>query len=295
MAYLGIDIGDNGVSLRAEFHAGFVHSSSFDWPSGNSWQHDLDSLSAHVRSAQDDWPGPVGAVGVAVPASLDAAGLVAVWSNRSHWVGLDLRSALAGLFPRAEVRHLHRGALSALAESAVSGCDDLVYVGVDAGIDCGIVIDGKVKAAAPHPPIELGHMIIDRYGRACACGRRGCLQSVCSGPAVLQRAAMRRGGEVSFEDLQIGFSHQHLWAVSAVDDACVAMATALVNIAEVLNPEIIVVGGAFATGLDGFVDRLAKHTGELRRGHRALPEIAPSACTVASSLHGAVLLARSAE
>ncbi|MHC5908237.1 ROK family protein, partial [Streptomyces sp. S6] len=84
------------------------------------------------------------------------------------------------------------------------------------------------------------------------------------------------------------------WATAPVDDTCRALAGAIMSVTELLHPSLAVIGGGFAAGIHGLVDRTATHLASLSRPGRPAPPVAPARLGGLSSLRGAVLLARTA-
>ncbi len=291
MSYLGIDVGGTKVALRTEGDGQEPVTTSFRWPAGGEVREDLAALADQVGRLYETAPAPA-AVGVAMPATLDGAGRVVAWPGRPGWNGLDLRAALAGLFPDSPVRCADDGDLGALAEAAAAHCPDVVYLGVGTGIGGGIVHGGRPFPGPERGSCEVGHLIVDRAGPPCDCGRRGCVQAVASGPATLRRAAELRGREVDFADLLTGLTERQVWAREAVADSCAALAAAVVGLAELAHPQLAVIGGGFAAGVPGFVTQVAERVARLARPGVAPVPVRPAALGGLSSLYGAVRLAR---
>jgi kanosamine 6-kinase len=163
---------------------------------------------------------------------------------------------------------------------------------VGTGIGGGIVLDGRLCPGSARGSCETGHMIVDRAGPECDCGRYGCLQAVASGPATLRRAAALRGRDVSFTELRTALAEEQPWAVDTLEDSCAALAAAATSLAELVHPDRITIGGGFAAGLPGFVERVRRHTRRLARPGGAPVVLADAALGGLSSLQGALLLAR---
>lgn len=290
MAHLGIDIGGTQVALRAVLEDGGVRDSRFRWPDTRIVADDMDALADHIACA--GWTEPVTSVGIAMPGAVDGTGHVVAWPCRPHWIGLDFDAQMGKLFSGSQVAHSDDGELAALAEAEAAGCADLVYLGVGTGVSGGLVVGGRSISADGRGACEVGHMIIDHYGQQCPCGRRGCVQSIASGPATLSRATRRRGGAVNFEELLGGLAQDQAWAVSAVDDGCKALAVAATNLIELLHPAKVVIGGCFAAAIDSYVDRVRTHATAYSRLSNTVSLIEPARLGGASALHGAVLLAQ---
>lgn len=289
-------MGGTKVALRAEHTDGTVREARFRWPRAAGGPvrpaADLDLLARQVRELCAVAPDELAGVGVAMPATLDAAGVVTAWPNRPGWTGLDLGGALREVFGAAEVRCADDGDLAALAEAHAAGRSDLLYLGVGTGVGGGIVLGGRLLPGPSRGSCEIGHLIVDRSGERCDCGRRGCVQSVASGPAVLRRAARARGAEVTFPELARALADGTPWAADAVREGCAALAAAAVGVSELLHPAVVVVGGGFADALPGFTETVGEQTARLARPGFPPPPVEPARLGGLSSLHGAVLLAK---
>ncbi|MFB6891363.1 ROK family protein [Kitasatospora sp. NPDC056327] len=295
---LGIDIGGTKVALRAEEGpaGGPVRTEEavLRWPGARiaGAYADWTALAGTVADLRERWDGDFAAVGVAVPATLGPDGRVLAWPGRPGWRGFDLVPALRRLFPDAAVAWADDGDLAALAEAVNAGCGHLVYLGVGTGVGGGAVHGGAPLPGPGRGSFEAGHVIVDRRGPVCDCGRRGCLQAVASGPATLRRAELLRGAPVEYAELRTGLAEGAPWAEQAVEETCSALAAAVVSLGELFHPELTVLGGGFAEGLPGFTARVAARTAALARPGGPVPAIRPAVLGGLSSLHGALALAR---
>jgi len=285
---LGLDIGGTKVALRAE--AGErVAESVFHWRDTGSAADDLADLYAAVRAALSDWPEDVTAVGVAVPATCDADGIVRTWPNRPTWTGLDLSGALQRLFPTSRVAHADDGDLAALAEARAAGRENVLYIGVGTGVGGGIVAAGRLWP--DRGSCEVGHLVVDLAGRRCTCGRRGCVQAAASGPAILRRAAELRGADVPHQDLTGAVAAGASWAVTALREAAHALAVAVVGICELAHPDVVVLGGGVTARTPELLSLVGAETRALSRPGVDLPPLRPALLGDLSSLRGALVLA----
>ncbi|WP_282976925.1 ROK family protein [Saccharopolyspora erythraea] len=290
-----MDIGGTKVAMRAEGEDAEPHETSFRWPVPAEVRADLAALESHVATLRHRWPEPFDAVGVAVPATLDAAGRVLTWPGRPVWEGADLVSRLRALFPGSAVRCADDGDLAALAEADRAGCRDVVYIGVGTGIGGGVVVNGESVPGPARGSCEIGHLVVDPSGDKCDCGRLGCVQAAASGPAVLRRAGELRGCPVTFDELRAAWADGQPWARSALDTGAAALATAVTGLCELVHPDLVLIGGGFAAALPDFVPAVAERTRLLARPGSPAPPVEAAALGGLSSLHGALLLARREE
>ncbi|MFC9945008.1 ROK family protein [Streptomyces pratensis] len=291
MTFLGIDVGGTKVALQTDSGTQ-SRSAVFPWPRTSSVADDLEALTRNVRALLDGTEQPVEAVGVAMPATVGADGLVTTWPGRPSWTGLDLRAALRSLFPRSAVHWADDGDLAALAEADEADCPDVAYLGVGTGVGGGIVLDGRLCPGTARGSCEVGHVVVDPKGPRCDCGRRGCVQAVASGPATLRRAGHLRGRPVAFAELRDGLHDEHDWAVTAIGESCDALAVAIVNLNELVRPALVLIGGGFADGLPGFAGTVAERAHALSRPGHPVAQVRAASLGGLSSLRGAVLLAR---
>lgn len=282
---LGLDIGATKLAVRA-IAPDREWTARVEW-AGDGWGDDLALLSdilAEARAAV----GTVDRVGVAAAPTVDAAGRVTAWPSRPAWVGAPLVDTVAAA-TGAQVRIADDGSLAALAEADAAGCPDLVYLGIGTGLGGGLVVGGRLVLGATGTAGELGHLPLSPNGLPCGCGRRGCLQTVVSGPALAARATQLRGRPTSTEELASAVHNGHPWALQVVDEAADALAWAVVLLSELVEPARVHIGGGLGAALPELPDRI---TAALRpRPGHPLPVIAPALLGPDASLAGALLLA----
>lgn len=154
--------------------------------------------------------------------------------------------------------------LAALGEHRFGGgvgVDNLVYVGLGTGIGGGIIIGGEIYSGASGAAGEVGHMIIDVNGPTCTCGSNGCWECFASGRAVAEEAgrqfesgmptAIRRhaGGDVSkvtAETVLQAAQDGDYVASELISRTARYLGLGLVNLVNIFNPELIIIGGGLA-------------------------------------------------
>ena len=133
----------------------------------------------------------VSAIGVSCGGPLDTkTGIVYSPPNLPGWDALPLKAKLESEFQVPVIIENDANA-SALAEFRFGGgrgYNAVLYMTMSTGIGGGIVIDGQVYHGANDSAGEVGHQILLPNGPRCGCGKRGCLEALCSGPAIARRA-----------------------------------------------------------------------------------------------------------
>jgi glucokinase len=125
------------------------------------------------------------------------------------------------------------------------------------GIGGGIVANGQIYHGANDSAGEVGHQILLPDGPLCGCGQRGCLEALCSGPAIARRAqeAVRKQPNTAILDLadraiaQVKSEHVlqaartgDSLAMSLIEETGYYMGWGIANLVNILNPEIVLIG-----------------------------------------------------
>jgi predicted NBD/HSP70 family sugar kinase len=138
------------------------------------------------------------------------------------------------------------GALGEKAFGAARGVDDLIYIRLSAGIGAGLILEGHPYSGVAGVAGEIGHVLSDPSGPICRCGNRGCLEAVASPVAVAALLERSVGSPVTVERLLQLVAGGHRGARRAVAEAGEAVGRAVSMFVNVLNPELVVVGGDLA-------------------------------------------------
>ncbi|HEX6569556.1 MAG TPA: ROK family transcriptional regulator [Acidimicrobiales bacterium] len=131
---------------------------------------------------------PLLGVGVGSPGVVDPRGVVVEAPNLG-WRDLDLAASLGeGLGVRVHVANDANAAV--LGELGLGGAADrsLLLVKVGQGVGAGLVLDGHLVLGDRFAAGEIGHVVVDPAGEACACGRTGCLETVIAAPRLRRRS-----------------------------------------------------------------------------------------------------------
>ena len=162
----------------------------------------LDRLAEHAGAALDAVRSaglrPVGAT-VALPGIVDAANGTLLRAPNLDWTDVavvdELRERLSGpSFPLAADNEANLAALAELWEGTARGFSDVLYVSGEIGVGGGIIIGGELFRGQQGFGGEFGHMTIDPGGRPCACGSRGCLETLVGLEALLESAGLDPSG-----------------------------------------------------------------------------------------------------
>ncbi len=166
----------------------------------------------------------------------------------------EVQMRLPEPLPIAIEKDTNAAALGEYYWGAGKGCEDFVFLGIGSGLGGGIVAHGDLVRGADGNAAEVGHIALDpEQGRLCACGLRGCVETVVSGPglvAITQRllAAGAHPTRLAMVDLDAHAVVQAIaegdpLAQAALEELAAAFTTLVAFIVGLLNPARIVVGG----------------------------------------------------
>jgi predicted NBD/HSP70 family sugar kinase len=128
-----------------------------------------------------------------------------------------------------------------------------VYVTVGEGIGGGIVLSGRLHRGASGLAGELGHIQVEESGALCRCGSRGCLGTVAAIGPLLEALRTTHGPDLDINDLLALLAANDAGARRVVSDAGDAIGCVLADIASIVNPSRIVIGGTLARAGDAFL------------------------------------------
>ena len=214
----------------------------------------------HARAA--GLPAPA-AVGISAPGPLDPwRGVVLAPPNLAGWHDVPLGSRVADVLglPTFVERDTNVAVLAEWRYGAARGARTVIYVTVSTGIGGGVIVDERPLIGPDGTAGEIGHLVVELDGPVCGCGRIGHVEAIASGTALARdaRVLLDRGASPRLAQLAAtGAAVDAALVARAADEGdteCAnllarawvtigAMCGSLVN---VLNPDVIVIGGSIA-------------------------------------------------
>jgi glucokinase len=232
----------------------------------------LACAAAALRGA-DVAPGDLDGIGVA------AAGPM-VWPsgevsplNMPAWRGFPLRKRLVEEFDAERVL-IHNDAVGVTVgehwRGAGSGTANLLGMTVSTGVGGGLILGGRLFHGASGNAGHVGHVVVERDGPVCACGGRGCLEAIASGPNTVRHALddgwrPRPGVVADGVALAAAAAAGDAVALRHVARAGTAVGTAIASCASLLDLEVAAIVGGFSQSGPSFWEPLrqafAAHAG----------------------------------
>jgi glucokinase len=193
--------------------------------------------------------GAVAALSVAIGGPLDILqGIIKGPPNLPGWVDIPLKRLLRDNF-RLPVFVEHDGNAGALAEAqfgAGRGYRNIIFLTMGTGFGAGIILDGRLYRGTSDVAGEIGHIRIAEDGPPCY-GKRGSLEGYASGTGIAALAGMMYpslwGGVTSVADVYAAFRSGSPEARTVFDKAALYFGRGLAIIADMLNPQRIILGG----------------------------------------------------
>ena len=188
-------------------------------------------------------------VGVAVPGAVRASDGLVRFAPNLGWVAEPFTDLLSDRLGRP-VRTGNDANLGVLAEhvrGAAVGYSDVVYLSASVGIGGGILTGGRPLTGAIGYAGEVGHMAVDSEGPVCRCGAVGCWETKV-GENVLLRLAGRLpgGGPPAIAEVISAAGAGEPRASEALDEVADWCGVGIRSLVNLLNPEVVVMGGAMA-------------------------------------------------
>lgn len=215
----------------------------------------------------------VSAAGVAVCGTVDRAGRVT--SVNLGWSGIDVGTAVGrhlGI-PVTVLNDAHAGAIGEGDLGAAKGASDFLYVSLGTGIGAAIVHDGHLLAGANSHAGELGHITVDPGGELCACGSRGCLETIVSAAALEARWLEKYGEPLEARHIIDRVSGGDPVATSLWGEAVDALAAGLLTAMSLIDPATIVFGGGLAGAGSHLVGPLARSIRDQAKSFHVIAEL----------------------
>jgi len=229
----------------------------------------IDSMAAAAEPE-----GGVHSIGICAPGPLDPkTGVVLNPPNLPCWRNFPLAEKIADMY-HVPVKVDNDANAAALAETrwgAARGFRYVFYATIGTGIGTGIVLDGRIYHGSTGSAGEGGHVSIDYRGPRCNCGKLGCIEILAAGPAIGARARSKfkdspsrpsaildlANGDVAIVTSEMvgkAYAAGDAAAREILQETVDVLTPWLGNIVDLLDPDVLVMGGGVAAMLKPFFD-----------------------------------------
>ena len=213
------------------------------------------AIEAYIEKENIDKDSLLG-IGIGVPGPVSHEGVVNKCINLG-WGVFNIAQELSRL-TNLPVKAGNDATVAALGECWMGGgkgCKNMVFATLGTGVGGGIIIEGKALHGAHGSGAEIGHMVLERDETVpCNCGKYGCVEQYCSATGIVRLAKkelavnpapsiLRQAEELTCKDVFDAGKAGDQVALEILDQVYRYMGEFLANVACVVNPEVIVLGG----------------------------------------------------
>ncbi len=250
MVRAGIDIGGTFIKagLVEENTGRIIVQSAIPFPLGNKeaeiWSSialQTDELLQKSQMNRTD----LLSIGVAVAGSIDPKAEMILHAYNLNFNNTPIKKSLEEIFPGIPILIINDANAATLAEhrfGALRGADTAVLITLGTGVGGGLILGGKLFNGGNGNGVELGHMTLKFDGTEHNCGNKGCFELYCSAGALTEDNCLWNDAEEVFNAVKI----KNPLAQAKLESYIEALSSALVSITNLLDPEIIAVGGGIS-------------------------------------------------
>lgn len=280
---IGVDVGGTKVAAGVVDEHGKILSqvrrpmvADKDGPAGlKAVVSAIEAASGESASAPRS-EAPIQGIGICSPGPLDPkTGVVINPPNVQCWRNFPLADEVAKIYgvPVKVDNDANAAALAETRWGAGRGYSNVFYATIGTGIGTGIVFDGRIYHGRTGAAGEGGHISIDYRGLRCGCGKPGCIEALAAGPAIAKRARAKLHDQQHRSTILLQLARGDVEAVSSemvgqayaqgdpvarevLDETVELLSLWLSNIIDLLDPEVLIIGGGVAAMLSPFFEEL---------------------------------------
>ncbi|MBE7000719.1 MAG: ROK family glucokinase [Clostridia bacterium] len=313
MYYIGIDLGGTNIAVGlVNEEMKLVATKSTPTLTNrdiNDIIKDMAETTLALIAEQGLTEADVAAIGIGSPGTVDGKNGVIIYSCNIPFNHTNIREAFKA-YTSIPVYCGNDADVAALGEAyagAAAGCDHAIMITLGTGVGGGVIINKHIVAGFNGAGGELGHMVIEKDGAQCNCGRKGCWEAYSSATGLIRmtKEAMEKNkdslmwklaptldevdGKTSFDAMKQGDEA----AKQVVDTYCDYLACGLLNIINIFQPEVLCLGGGVAKQGQFLIDMLMPRI-EKERYSKDIPQttIKPAILGNDAGIIGAAMLGK---
>lgn len=223
---------------------------------GLSWRQVLDEFARRIEAISGSGGLEVSSIGISCGGPLDSrAGIIMSPPNLPGWDGVRIVDFFSDRF-KVPVHLQNDANACALAEyrfGAGRGTRNMVFMTFGTGLGAGIVIDGKLYSGTNDNAGEIGHIRLAPTGPL-GYNKEGSAEGFCSGAGISRLAKIRKGLDLSAKEIFARVRAGDSDCTEVFRESAEKLATILAFTIDILNPEVIALGGVFMRNADLFME-----------------------------------------
>lgn len=266
---IGVDLGGTNIAAGLVNKSGEIEFKKSiptlaDRPSEELIK-DIHLLITELQSMSSE---PVTAVGIGIPGLVNKDMTVVLRCANLHWENVRLMDGLKGLgLPVIIDNDANVAAYAEYKLGALKGAENSVMLTLGTGVGGGIIIDNKEYRGGFGLGSELGHMVVGENFFDCNCGKNGCLETFASATGIIKYAEhliettalpsdLRDIDNITAKDVIELSKKEDVIAAQVFEHFIKYLATGIVNIINLIDPNKIALGGGVSGAGDYLLDHL---------------------------------------
>ena len=273
--YVGMDLGGTNTKIGLVDEAGnIIFTTIVKTDSKDGMEKTVERLSniliEQIKGSNIDY-NDVKGVGMGVPGPVANERIVKFWANFPWPREVDLAAEFEkNLNRKVKVDNdVNVITLGEMWKGGAQGDRNVLGLAIGTGIGGGVIADAKLVSGKNGAGGEVGHIKVKKEGKLCGCGQNGCWEAYASATGLVREANSRltvnknnllyertQGREVEAKDIFDAAKEGDKFSISLVDYEAEYIALGIGNLLNILDPEIVVIGGGVALAGEILFDRI---------------------------------------
>lgn len=282
---VGIDLGGTAIKAGLVDREGrILIQSSIATKVGRDYRLIIEDMKKQIEKLIQDYGigmDDIESIGIGAPGLMNYKSGHVIYCTNLFWNNVPLGVLLQEHFKKP-VYIENDATVAGLAESlfgSTKGVSNSVFLTIGTGIGSGIIINNKVYSGSHFAGAEIGHMIIGENFYKCNCGNNGCLETFASATAMIKYAIHRlekddikttildkAAGKTENINAKVIFDaakEGDQLGKETVDRMIKYLSIGIINVCNILDPEIIAIGGGVSKAGDYLIERLKIEVGKM--------------------------------
>ncbi|NLK62669.1 MAG: ROK family protein [Fusobacteria bacterium] len=279
MEYIGLDIGGTKILGALFKEDGTIITKVKKRSKANEGKDVVFSqITKVINELIESSKGKINGIGIGLPGIIDSEKGKVIFSPNLPWKNYNIKEELEKKY-KINVNignDVNVGILGEWIYGAAKNKQNIIGIFVGTGIGGGLIINGKLYEGHTGAAGEIGHICVVPDGPYCGCGAKGCLEALASKTAIMQdiQSQIKRGRKTIFkeifeknddilrsDELKQAINEKDELAIEILDKMGRYLGIAIASLINVLNPEIIVLGGGIIESIgDNLIPIITSYT-----------------------------------
>jgi len=278
MNFIGVDLGGTNIaSALINTKGGILKEIIIPTEAHKGPKHTISQMKKVIHDLISAAPfSDVTGIGLGIPGLVDVEKGISRFAGNLGWKNIPILEEFQKDFdiPICMDNDVRVATLGEKYFGAGTKTNNLICVTLGTGVGSGIIIDGKLYRGHSYSAGEIGHITIVKDGLYCNCGNRGCLEMYVSAPGIIRRTikAINKGHNTIIPSIVNGQLEKITPAIISkahemddelahliVEETAELLSIGLASYAQLLNPELIIIGGGISLMGDKLFTPLNKH------------------------------------